>query len=73
MDWISFYAHMVFSEGVSIDLAVIENVISLDQPFNTKYIQRLLRQVGYYQRFIQDISCIFAPLTSLVKKGFNFI
>lgn len=36
MDQISFLGYMVFGERVSIDLAMIENVISLNQLVNTK-------------------------------------
>lgn len=49
---ISFLGHMVSDEGVFIDSTVIENIISLDRPVNTKDVQRFLGQVGYYWRFI---------------------
>lgn len=63
---------MIYVEEISIDFAMVEEVIGWDQPTNTEGVCKFLKEVGYCQHFVKRFSCIAAPLMNLFKKGFYF-
>nr|GEY90121.1 retrovirus-related Pol polyprotein from transposon 17.6 [Tanacetum cinerariifolium] len=64
----------VLGSGIEVDKAKIEAISKLPYPTNVKVIRRFLRHVGFYRRFIKDISQIARPMTQLLVKDaqFNF-
>ncbi|KAA0053209.1 ty3-gypsy retrotransposon protein [Cucumis melo var. makuwa] len=69
---VTFLGHVVSSEGVSLDLTKIESVTSWPQPSIVSEIRSFLGLAGYYRRFVEDISRIANPLTSLTRKRTPF-
>ena len=58
--------------GVSVDLDKVEAVKSWERPKSVFEIRSFLGLVGYYKRFIEDLSWLAAPMTRLTRKGIKF-
>ena len=50
----------------------VEAIVKWEQPWNVIEIQSFLGLVGYYRRFVEHFSLIFALLTRLTLKGLMF-
>ena len=73
LEEVMFLGHVISKEGVSVDPAKVEAVLSWQQPKNARDIRSFLGLAGYYRRFIQDFSKIALPLTKLLKKEAKFL
>lgn len=62
-----------FKEGLSVDPATIEAIVSWEKLKNVIVIKRLLGLVGFYRRFVQGFSFIAAPLAKLSRKCVPFV
>ncbi|KAJ9567181.1 LOW QUALITY PROTEIN: hypothetical protein OSB04_003147 [Centaurea solstitialis] len=67
---VEFLGHLVNREGIKVDPAKIEAVMSSETP--TK-VRSFLGLAGYYRRFIQDFSRIAVPLTRLTRKSEPYV
>ena len=67
-----FLGHIVFVEGIRVDLAKIEAVVSWKPPRNVTEVRSFLGIVGYYRRFVKGFSVIASSLTKLLRKGVKF-
>ena len=68
----SFLSHIVSAEGIRVDPANIEAVVSWKPPRNVTKVRSFLGLVGYYQRFVKEFPVIASSLTKLLHKGVNF-
>lgn len=59
-------------QGIVVDLAKVAAVQDWERPKNEMDVRRFLGMVGYYKRFIKDLSKVATPLTNLTKKNRNF-
>jgi hypothetical protein len=69
---VDFLGHVVSTDGIHVDpskIKAIENWSALRTPMD---IRQFLGLAGYYRRFIQNISKIAKPHTSLTQKGVTF-
>ena len=51
-----FLGHVVSASGVSMDLEKVKVVMSWERPKSVFEICNFLGLVGYYRRFIEDLS-----------------
>jgi hypothetical protein len=65
--------HHVSSEGIKFDPAKIEFIVRIPPPKTQKEVRIFLGHVGYYQRFIENFTNIFAPIFGLLIKDVDFV
>uniref|UniRef100_A0A1U7W8U7 RNA-directed DNA polymerase n=1 Tax=Nicotiana sylvestris TaxID=4096 RepID=A0A1U7W8U7_NICSY len=66
------YAKFSKSIGIKVDGQKIEAVMIWPRPLNPIEVRSFLGLVGYYRRFVEGFSSIFAPLMKLIHKGAKF-
>ncbi|XP_048599765.1 uncharacterized protein LOC125579901 [Brassica napus] len=64
--------HKISENGIEVDKAKIEVMMSLQPPNSVKGIGSFLGHAGFYRRFIKDFSKIARPLTRLLCKETKF-
>ncbi|GKB54234.1 putative nucleotidyltransferase, ribonuclease H [Tanacetum coccineum] len=66
--------YKVSGSGIEVDKMKIEIISKLPYPTNVKAIRSFLGHVGFYRRFIKDLSQVARPMTQLLVKDapFNF-
>ena len=64
--------HIIGSEGIRVDPAKIEAVMSWERPKTPTEVRSFLGLAGYYRRFVKDFSRIATPLTKLTRKNHKF-
>ena len=50
---VSFLGHILYAEGIRVDLVKIEAVMNWKPPRNVTMVRSFLGLVGYYRRFVQ--------------------
>ena len=65
-------SHIISSEEVKIDEAKVELIANLSLPTCGKDIYCIVAHVGFYYRFIEDISEISKPLSLLLTEDLSF-
>ena len=61
------------SEGVSVDTAKVDSVVSWPVPTEMRHVQMFLGLCNYYHRFVRDFGKIARPLTALTRKDTPFV
>jgi hypothetical protein len=65
--------HKISEKQTIVDKVKIEVIEQLPPPTNVKVIHSFLGHVGFYRRFMQNISQIARPLTHLLAKDCPFV
>nr|GFA17413.1 reverse transcriptase domain-containing protein [Tanacetum cinerariifolium] len=65
--------HKISKKGIEVDKEKIEVILKLPHPTTVKGIRSFLGHVGFYRRFIKDLSKISRPMTHLLEKNSPFI
>ena len=73
LDSVSFLGHVIFGEGVAVDLEKVKAVVQWTRPTSVFEIQSFLGLAGYYRRFIEGFSKLWRPLTALTRKNAHFV
>ena len=68
----SFLGHIVSAEGIRVDPAKIEVVVSWKPPQNATEVRSFLGLAGCYRRFVKGFSVIASSLTNLLRKWVKF-
>ncbi|CAM8959440.1 unnamed protein product [Rhodiola kirilowii] len=64
--------HIVSKEGVEVDKAKINVIMTLPYPSTVRDIKSFLGHAGFYRRFIKDFSKKALPLSTLLQKDVPF-
>ena len=64
--------HIISDEGISIDHEKIESIMNWPTPRNVTYVIDSMGLAGYYRRFIERLSKVAHPITSLQRKEIKF-
>ncbi|CAM9001199.1 unnamed protein product [Rhodiola kirilowii] len=64
--------HIVSHEGIKVDKAKIDLILTLPYPSTVRDIKSFLGHVGFYRRFIKDFSKKALPLSNLLQKDIPF-
>jgi hypothetical protein len=70
---VSFLGHVISSEGIVVDPSKVRDVLDWEPPRSVHQVRSFLSLVGYYRRFIPNISKISKPFTELLKKGTKYV
>ena len=63
---VSFLGHTVSVEGIRVDPAKIEVIVSWKPPRNVTEVRSFLGLAGYYRLFVKGFSVIASTLTKLL-------
>ncbi|CAM8885214.1 unnamed protein product [Rhodiola kirilowii] len=64
--------HIVSHEGIKVDKAKIDLILTLPYPSTVRDIKSFLGHAGFYRRFIKDFSKKALPLSNLLQKDVPF-
>jgi len=67
-DEVEFLGYVIGRNGIRMDQAKVDAVLSWQQPTSLTETQSFLGFANFYQRFIKDYSRVARPLTELTKK-----
>ena len=69
---VSFLGYILSVEGIRVDLAMIEAIVSWKPPQNVTKVRSFLGLAGYYRQFVKGFSVIASSLTKLLRKGMTY-
>jgi hypothetical protein len=69
---VSFLGYIISNGGITVDLAKVKEIVAWSIPTTVTEIRSFLGLAGYYWRFIEGLSKIAKPMTSLLEKGREF-
>jgi hypothetical protein len=69
---IHYLGHIISEKGITMDLEKIRSIEGWPRPRNVSEVRSFMGLAGYYKRFIEGLSKIAHPITSLQKKGVKF-
>jgi hypothetical protein len=69
---VAFLGNIITDGGIKVDPNKISEILNWKQPSDVSKMRSFLGLVGYYRRFIEGVSKIVKPLTSLLEKGKEF-
>ena len=69
MTEILYIGHVIFLEGVKIDLEKINSILEWASPRNLTKLRGFIVLCNYYHRFVKGYSWYTVALTDLTKKG----
>ena len=72
LESVQFPGHVISKDGLSVDPGKIEAVSRWAASTSVSEIQSFLGLADYYQRFVEGFSTLAAPLTTLMKKDWEF-
>ncbi|CAM8890443.1 unnamed protein product [Rhodiola kirilowii] len=64
--------HVVSSEGIQVDKAKIDLMLSLPYPSDQRGVRSFVGHAGFYRRFLKDFSKRALPLSRLLQKDVPF-
>ena len=70
---IKFLGFKVGPDGIAPDPEKVASIMDLPQPRNVKGVRRFLGATGFFRRHIKDYAHKALPLTTLTRKGVDFV
>jgi hypothetical protein len=72
IDKVPFLGHVISKGGIVVDPGKVKDVFDWVVPHTVKEVRSFPGLAGYYRMFIENLSKIAKPLTSLLEKGVDF-
>jgi hypothetical protein len=69
---VPFLGHVISNGGISVDPAKVKEIVAWSIPTIVTEVRSFLGLAGYYRIFIEGLSKIAKPMTSLLEKGREF-
>jgi hypothetical protein len=69
---IHYLGHVIFGEGIFVDLEKVKAIMEWPVPKNAHEVRSFMGLVGYYHRFVEWFSKIVKPITTLHRKGVRY-
>jgi hypothetical protein len=69
---VPFLGHIISNGGISVDPAKVKEIVVWSIPTTVTEVLSFLGLARYYRRFIEGVSKISKPMTSLLEKGKEF-
>jgi hypothetical protein len=69
---VSFLGHIITNGGIAVDPSKVSDVLKWEAPHTMSGIRSFLGLASYYRRFIEGLSKIMKPLTTLLEKDREF-
>ena len=70
---IQYVGHIISEAGIAVDPKKIQAIKDWPTPTSVTNIRSFLGLAGYYRKFIENLSRIACPMTSLQKKANKFL
>ena len=70
MDTVEFLGHKLDQQGIRPLHHKIEDILKASRPVNQSQLKAYLGLLGYYRRFLPNLSTEIAPLTELLKEQY---
>ncbi|XP_046575996.1 uncharacterized protein LOC124284000 [Haliotis rubra] len=70
---INYLGHVISKEGVAMDPAKVDSVVTYPQPTCTRELRSFLGLAGYYRKFIKGYANIVEPLHRLLRKDTPYV
>jgi hypothetical protein len=67
------FGHKVSEKGIVIDKSGLKPLKELPRPRDVKGLQNFVGHVGFYRRFIKNLTNLASPLSHLLQKDVPFI
>ena len=68
-DKIQYLGHVISERGLAVDPKNIQAIMDWPVPTNVSSIRSFMGIAGYYRIFVEGLSALAYPITSLQKKG----
>ena len=65
--------HVISEKGITVDPTKIKAILEWPAPKDVHDIRNFMGLTRYYYRFIENVSKIYYPITTLQKKSVRFI
>ncbi|KAL4278557.1 hypothetical protein GQ457_03G018690 [Hibiscus cannabinus] len=69
---VEFLDHIISERELVVDPAKVEAITKWPMPTNIREVLGFLGISNYYQKFIKNFATIAAPISNLLRKGFQF-
>ena len=70
---IPYLGHVIYNEGIIMDLAKIKAIMEFPALTNVSKVHSFMGLAVYYRRFVEGFSKIANPIIELQKKNKNFV
>jgi hypothetical protein len=64
--------HIISGKGISVDPEKVKAIIEWPVPKNAHEVRSIMGLAGYYQRFVEGLSKIEKPITTLQREGVRY-
>ncbi len=70
---IEYLGHRISSLGIETTAQKVEDIVNMPQPRDVSEVRSFLGLVGFYSKFMKDLSCICEPLHRLTRDNVPFV